>query len=87
MKKIWHYVLRIELSEAGARIEVVSRFTTEAKAQAFRVHRRLAPSVALVRAAAVKIAPGIYTGKTFDEEIAVRTGGLVRCFLGLGVDD
>jgi hypothetical protein len=81
--RIWYYVLRLDLSEAGARIEVLARFTTEEKAQAFRVHRRLAPSVALVRAAAVKIAPGVYTGKTFDEEAAVRTGALVRCFLAV----
>lgn len=81
--RIWWYVLTFGLCPEGAEINVLARCTTEEKARAFRVTRRLSPAKALVRSAAVKLPPGRYTGKSLDEEAGVRAGTLVRCFLAV----
>lgn len=81
--RIWFYVLTFDLCPEGAEINVIARCTSEEKARAFRVTRRLSPAKALVRSAAVKLPPGRYSGKSFDEEAGVRAGKLVRCFLAV----
>lgn len=81
--RIWFYVLTFDLGAEGAEINVIARCTSEEKARAFRVTRRLSPAKALVRSAPLKLAPGRYSGKSFDEEAGVRAGKLVRCFLAV----
>lgn len=81
--RIWWYVVTFDLAAEGAVIEIVARCTSEEKARAYRVARRLSPSRALVRSVDTKIAPGRYSGRTLDEEIGLRAGRLVRCFLAV----